>query len=118
MRILSSISGGGTVKEALEKVAGEINEKISKTPGSISTFESEVNVGFAGANVRLVVTVDERKIQNKRIIWANRGGSNEKEALTKAEREMNSEMEKIEGEIADFHIEFLSPPSPRGSTSR
>lgn len=113
MRIISSKYGGGTVKEALDRVGKEINRKLADTPGSISSFESEINVGFAGANVRLIVTVDEREIQNKRFIWVNRGGSNEEEALTKAEEEMNPVMEKIRGEIADFYIEFVSPPLPQ-----
>ncbi len=113
MQILGSTGNGGTVKEALQNAAENTNEKLSNVPGSIAGIKTDLNVGLSGAKVQLVTTVEDRKNRAKKILWTNEGGSNEAEALSKAQERLNPKIEEISGEIADFHLEFLSPPLPQ-----
>lgn len=113
MRVLSSEKTGGTVQEALKKVSFHVNEELSKTPGSIAEFKPSINVGVSGASARLIVIVDEKKIRSKNILWVNEGGSSREEALSRAKEKINSEIKNISGEVADSHIEFVSPPLPK-----
>ncbi len=113
MRIIGSIENGGSVKEALQKIGKTTNEKLSNTPGSIAGIETNINVGLSGAKIQLILTIDDKKNKPKKILWTNKGGSNEGEALSKAQEELNPKIEKLSGEIADYHLEFLSPPLPQ-----
>ncbi|KXA96429.1 hypothetical protein AKJ39_04625 [candidate division MSBL1 archaeon SCGC-AAA259J03] len=113
MRIISSVKKERAVKAAVRKVSDELNDKLSRISGRISEINAKIDVGFSGATVRLVVIVDREKVRSKKIFWANKGSSNEKEALRLAEKEMNPKIENISGEIADSHIQFVSPPIPQ-----
>lgn len=113
MQILGSTGNGGTIREALQEAAKTTNKKLSNTPGSIAEIETDLNVGVSGGKVQLVVTVEDKKTRPKKIIWANKGGSNEEEAISKAKEKLNPKIEKISGEIADFHLKFVSPPLPQ-----
>lgn len=113
MEVLSTSKSSGTVKEALKEASKEINKKLSKTPGSISELNVDINVGISGANVQILVTVEDKKERSKKIVWTNQGGSNEEEALTRAKGKINPKIKNIYGEIADFHMEFVSPPLPK-----
>lgn len=113
MRVISSVKKGGTVKEALKKTADQINEKLSDIPGSIAGIKSSIDVGISGTKVQLVATVDEKHIRSKKIFWVNEGATSEEKALNQAEERINKKIEKISGEIADFHLKPISPPLPK-----
>lgn len=113
MRIISSTKKASSVKKTLKSISDELNRKMKKIPGSIAKLKTDINVGASGAKTRIIVAIDEEEICNKRIIWSNKGGSNEEEALRYAEEEINPKIERISGKIADFHTEFVSPPIPK-----
>lgn len=109
MRFLSSTKDGKEVREALERVTDELNEELSEVPGYIVGFEGKVNLGLSGAEVRMIVVVDGRKIRSKRLLWTNKSGSSQDEALDCAREDINSKIENISGEIADYDIKYKPP---------
>lgn len=113
MRILSSIGGGTSVRQALRKAAAELNGKLAETPGRIAHMKAKLASGLAGATVRVVVVVDEGGLCPKCIIWANEAGGDEGAALRRAGEKINAQLNRLKGEAAGFYIEFIRPPLPR-----
>ena len=113
MRILSSVGGGTSVKQALKKAAAELNSKLAETPGRIAHMRAKLASGLAGATVRIVVAVDEANLCPKCIIWANEAGGDESAALRRAGEKINAQLDRLKGEAAGFYIEFIRPPLPK-----
>jgi len=113
LKVLGSIENGSTVEECLDRCAADLNDELSNVPGSIEGLECDVGAGPTGGNVRIVVFVGGERVRSKEIVWANCSGSNRENALSEALNRVNSETEDLEGEVADFHLDFISPPLPK-----
>jgi len=113
LRVLSSAHRAVSVRPALEKVAAELNEKLAKIPGCITKMDANISAGVAGASVRVTVALDESDIRPKCIIWANEVGGNETNALRRAEEKVNTQLSKLRGQIAGFHLQSIGPPLVR-----
>ncbi len=113
MQLLTSVQHGSTVKKALEKAGAELNRALAEIPGHISKLDADVDSGFAGATVRIAIAVDERDFRPKCILWANEGGGSAREALHKAQSRINMKLSKLQGEIADFYLKFITTPLKR-----
>lgn len=113
LRVLSSTHRAVSVRPALEKVTGELNEKLTKIPGCITKMDADVSAGVAGASVRVTVALDESDIRPKCIIWANEMGGSEGSAIRRAEEKVNVQLSKLRGQIAGFHLQSIAPPLVR-----
>ena len=113
LEVLTCSKKDNEVRKALKKAAKEINEKLSKKTGSIAKVNVSTNVGIPGAKINLIVTIDDSKERSKKILWTNKGGSSEEDALTKARKSINKKFENHKGELADSYIEYTSPPMPQ-----
>ncbi|MFH1821937.1 MAG: HTH domain-containing protein [Methanobacteriota archaeon] len=110
MKVVSCTRRGTSVRKSLNRVANEINEILSKTLGRITKLDATIESGISGANVRVIVAVDESDLRPKRIVWANEAGSSEEAALNLAQGKINEQMEKIRGEIAGLYVKLIAPP--------
>ncbi len=113
MEVITCSKKGNEVRKALKKAAEEVNEKLSKKTGSIAKIDVTTNVGLPGAKINLIVTIDDSKERSKKILWTNKGGASEEDALTKAKESINKKFESEKGELADSYIEYTSPPMPQ-----
>ncbi len=113
LKLISSSKKGSNVKKALEEATKEVNKNLINEKGSIAKINLKTNVGLPGASVDLLVTIDDKKQVNKKIAWVNAGGSTEEKALQRAKEEINPKINEIDGELADSHIEYISPPMPK-----
>ena len=76
-------------------------------------MDANVSAGVAGASAWITVALDENAIRPKCIIWANEVGGNEGSALRRAEEKVNTQLSKLRGEIAGFHLQSIAPPLVR-----
>ncbi len=102
-----------SVRKSLNRVATEVNEKLSKTLGRITKLDASIESGISGATVRIIVAVDESDLRPKSIVWANESGGNDEESLRHAQDKINEQMESIQGEIAGLYVKFIAPPLPK-----
>lgn len=101
------------MRSALELAATELNQSLAKTQGRITNLDANIYSGVAGAIVRLIVIVDERDFRSKRILWANETGGTDEKALRRAREKINVQLTKLHGEIAGFHLKFITPMIPK-----
>jgi len=113
LKVISSSKKESNVKKALKKATKELNKKLKTEPGSISKINLKTHVGLPGASIDLLTILDDKKHTSKKIAWVNSGGSTEKQALQQAEEKINPKISEIQGELADYHIEYISPPLPK-----
>lgn len=113
MKIVTSSEKAPSVEKALGRAIGNANERLSDMSGRISKMEAGVDAGMSGGSVSISVAVDESRTAFKRLIWANESGSDERNALERAEEKVNERMHRHEGEVVSFHQEIISPPVPQ-----
>lgn len=113
MRVLTSVQRASSVRAALGKAISSLNDQLAEIPGSITKMDADVGVGMAGATTRIAVVVDEAEIVPKCLLWANEPGGDDKIALARAEKKINTELKKLSGRVASFYMKFISPPVPR-----
>lgn len=113
LKVITCTRRGMSVRKSLNRVANEVNEKLSKTLGRITKLDATVESGISGATVRVIVAVDESDLRPKSIVWANEPASNDEAALRLAQDKINEQMEKIKGEIAGLYVKLITPPLPK-----
>lgn len=113
VRVLTHTERASEVKQALKKTVETLNGRLADTPGCIREMEADVGVGMAGASARITLSIDEGKFAAKWLLWANEPGSDEGDALRRAEKKINDKLKDLKGKVASFHQEFISPPVPR-----
>ncbi len=117
MRIVSAFERGHTVEEALENTTSSINDQLKSVDGLIERISFKVDVGYSGASVSIVLSINGDSPTHKEVIGVNQRGINTSQSLKKATETMNIALEHRKGTIQDFVIENIEPIPGRAYTT-
>jgi ABC-type uncharacterized transport system ATPase component len=117
MNLVSSFERGHNVEEALDAAVKETNEQLKTVDGLIDKIDFQVDVGYSGATVSIMLSLNGDDPLHTEIIGVNQRGINNSQALKKATQVMNNVLLKRKGTIKDFAVKNIEPIPGRAYTT-
>ncbi|MFQ5800216.1 MAG: hypothetical protein ACE5HH_00670 [Candidatus Hydrothermarchaeales archaeon] len=109
MNIVSAFERGHTVEDALDSAVRKVNEQLKSVDGLIDKIDFQVDVGYSGATVSIVLSLNGDEPMHKEVIGVNQRGINNSQALKKATEVMNNTLLHKKGRIQDFVVKNIEP---------
>jgi len=109
MKIVSSFERGHNVEEALDNAVKGVNEQLKTSDGFIEKIDFKVDVGYSGATVSVVLSLNGDSPLHTEIVGINQRGINNSQALKKASQLINIALEHRVGNIQDFAVKNIEP---------
>jgi len=117
MHIVSAFERGHTVEDALDTAVKSVNEQLKVTDGLIDKIDFQVDVGYSGATVSIVLSINGDSPMHTEVIGVNRRGINNNQALKKATEALNNILHRRKGRIQDFVVKNIEPIPGRAYTT-
>lgn len=117
MNIVSAFERGHNVEEALDAAVKEVNEQLKTVDGLIDKIDFQVDVGYSGATVSVVLSLNGDAPLHTEVIGVNQRGINNNQALKKATQVMNNALMHRKGSIQDFEVKNIEPIPGRAYTT-
>jgi hypothetical protein len=117
MNLVSAFERGHNVEEALDTAIKHVNEQLRAVDGLIDTIDFQVDVGYSGATVSIVLCLNGDEPLHTEVIGVNQRGINNSQALKKATQVMNNALQHKKGSIRDFVVKNIEPIPGRAFTT-
>ncbi len=117
MNLVSAFERGHNVEEALDAAVKRVNEQLKTVDGLIDKIDFQVDVGYSGATVSVMLSLNGDAPFHTEVIGVNQRGINNSQALKKATQVMNNALLHRKGTIQDFTVENIEPIPGRAYTT-
>ncbi|RMF88915.1 MAG: hypothetical protein D6733_07475 [Methanobacteriota archaeon] len=117
MNIIAAFERGHTVEEALDNAVKNVNEQLKMVDGQIDKIDFQVDVGYSGATVSVVLAINGDVPIHKEVLGVNQRGINNSQAIAKATQVLNNMLQHRKGVIRDFVVKNIEPIPGRAYTT-
>ncbi len=117
MKIVAAFERGHKVEDALDAAVDTINRDLKTTDGLVEDINFQVDVGYSGATVSVVLSINGDEPIHKEVIGVNQRGINNSQALKKATEVMNNALLHRKGRIQSFEVKNIEPIPGRAYTT-
>lgn len=117
MNLVSAFERGHNVEEALDAAVNKVNDQLKTVDGLIDKLDFQVDVGYSGATVSIMLSLNGDEPLHTEIIGVNQRGLNNSQALKKATQIMNDALLHRKGSIQDFTVKNIEPIPGRAYTT-
>jgi hypothetical protein len=117
MNLVSAFERGHNVEDALDNALKKANEQLMNVDGLIDKIDFQVDVGYSGATVSIVLSLKGDTPLHTEVIGVHQRGLNNSQALKKATEVMNNSLLHKKGSIQDFVVKNIEPIPGRAYTT-
>jgi hypothetical protein len=117
MNLVSAFERGHNVEEALDAAVKIANEQLKTVDGLIDKIDFQIDVGYSGATVSIMLSLNGDEPLHTEILGVNQRGLNNSQALKKATQVMNNALLHRKGNIQDFAVKNIEPIPGRAYTT-